>query len=264
MTSRLNDRTEPTALFIHGAFCRSQSIANIIGAFERANYQAHAPDLRHHTPPLEPGAISSLGTTSIRTYVDDIARYIDRLGEPPIIVGHSMGGLIAQMLAAQGRAKALVLLAPSAPWGVLPGHWNELASGFGLYVNGHYWEQALIPTFEVASDLTLNRLPPEERRKTFEQMVPESGRAMFEIFQWWLDFSRATDVVADKVTCPIFCAAGELDTLNPPDTVRRIAARYRSRATYRLYPEMGHWLIAEPGWQTIASDALKWLDDIAV
>jgi len=167
------------------------------------------------------------------------------------------------MLAAQGRAKALVLLAPSAPWGVLPSHWNEIASGFGLYINGHYWEQALIPAFEAASDLTLNRLPPEEQRQAFEQMVPESGRAMFEIFQWWLDLTRATDVAAHSVRCPVFCAAGELDTLNPPDTVRRIAARYKGRASYRLYPEMGHWLIAEPGWQNVVGDAMTWLKGLS-
>lgn len=250
----------PPVLFIHGAFCRAQSLANVIAAFEAAAYKTHAPDLRHHSPSLEPSALNALATTSVKAYAQDLARQIDALSEPPVIVGHSMGGLIAQMLAAQGRAKALVLLAPSAPWGVLPGHWNELASGFGLYINGHYWEQALIPTFEVAADLTLNRLPSDEQRRAFAQMVPESGRAMFEIFQWWLDLSRATDVAADKVTCPVFCAAGELDTLNPPDTVRRIAARYRGRATYRLYPEMGHWLIAEPGWQTITKDALEWLE----
>ncbi|HXZ67351.1 MAG TPA: alpha/beta hydrolase, partial [Alphaproteobacteria bacterium] len=183
----------PSVVFIHGAFCRAQSLSNLIRAFEAASYKVHAPDLRHHTPPIEPSALNALGTTSIRTYAQDIAQLIDGLGEPPIIVGHSMGGLIAQMLAAQGRAKALVLLAPSAPWGVLPSHWNEIASGFGLYINGHYWEQALIPAFEAASDLTLNRLPPEEQRQAFEQMVPESGRAMFEIFQWWLDLTRATD-----------------------------------------------------------------------
>ncbi len=234
----------------------------MIGVFERMGYATHAPDLRHHTPPLDRGALNALGTTSITDYAQDLARLIDDLNEPPVIVGHSMGGLIAQMLAAGGRAKALVLLAPSAPWGVLPGHWNEFASGFGLYLNGHYWEQALAPTFEVAADLTLNRLPPDVRRRTFQQMVPESGRAMFEIFQWWLDFSRATAVVAHDVTCPVFCAAGEFDTLNPPDTVRRIAARYRNRATYRVYPEMGHWLIAEPGWQAITNDALDWLETI--
>ena len=64
---------------------------------------------------------------------------------------------------------------------------------------------------------------------TFSQMVPESGRAMFEIFQWWLDMARATEVPAHRIACPVFSAAGELDTLNPPETVKRIAARYRAQ-----------------------------------
>ena len=235
-------------------------MANLAGAFEAAGYPTLCPSLRHHQPRPQARDLSALGRTSTRDYAVDIDKIVGGLSERPILVGHSMGGLIAQMVAARREVRSLILLAPSAPWGVLPSHWNEVASAFGLYmVNGHYWEQALIPTYEIAADHTLRGLSEPERRGAFAQMVPESGRAVFEALHWWLDISRATEVPARSLNCPIFCVAGAEDEVSPPETVRRIAARYRQHTTFRVYDKMGHWLIGEPGWRRIAADALDWL-----
>jgi pimeloyl-ACP methyl ester carboxylesterase len=244
----------PPLVLIHGAFCGGWAMTKLAHAFEAAGHRTRTPTLRHHPPPRQPRDLARLGTTSMTDYAADIEALIAGLGEPPVLIGHSIGGLIAQMVSAQSRVRALVLLAPSAPWGVLPSHWNEIASGFGLYmVNGNYWEQALIPVYEIAAGHTLSRLPEPERRAAFAQMVPESGRAVFETLHWWLD-----------ITCPVLCIAGGADAVNPPETVRRIAARYRSGATFRVYDEMGHWLIGEPGWERIAADALAWLESSVV
>jgi pimeloyl-ACP methyl ester carboxylesterase len=248
---------KPPVVLLHGAFCGAWAMSNLKSAFDTAGFSVHAPNLRHHGGDRN---LSTLATTSMRDYAADIRTLINSLPQRPVIVGHSMGGLIAQMLAAEGVAEALILLAPSAPWGVLPSHWKEVASGFGLYQNGRYWEQALIPVFEIAAEHILHRLPKNEQRAAFAQMVPESGRAVFEILQWWLDIGRATEVPVAKVTCPIFCAAGGYDTINAPETVRRIAARYRGQATFRLYEKMSHWLIGEPEWSVVASDAIHWLE----
>lgn len=249
---------KPPVLLLHGAFCGAWAMDNFATAFQAAGYQTFVPDFRHHGAGRRD--LDSLATTSVRDYAADIRGLIESLPERPIIVGHSMGGLVAQMVASDGLAAALVLLAPSAPWGVLPSHWNEIASGFGLYLNGQYWEQALLPTYEIAAEHTLHRLPERARRAAFDRMVPESGRAVFEVLQWWLDMGRATEVSAARVACPVFCAAGGLDTINPPETVRRISARYRDRADFHLYDQMSHWLIGEPEWEAVAADALKWLD----
>jgi non-heme chloroperoxidase len=125
---------------------------------------------------------------------------------------------------------------------------------------GHFWERSLQPAFEIAAQHALDRLPPKERDAVFSRFVPESGRAVFEILQWWLDVTRATEVPAVNVTCPVLCAAGGHDRVNPAESVRRVAARYRGDTTYKEYPEMSHWLIGEPGWEEVASDVLLWLD----
>jgi pimeloyl-ACP methyl ester carboxylesterase len=236
-------------------------MTKLAGAFSAHGHDAHAPDLRHHhEAPLNGRDLKALALTSMRDYAADVSALIETLPEKPVLVGHSMGGLIAQMLAAKGLASSLVLIAPSAPWGLIPSQWEQYASPFGLYLMaGAYWERAIAPTYEIAAERALDRLSPEEQAQHFARFVPESGRAVFEILQWWLDHKRATDVPARDVTCPVLCIAGGRDRVNPPETVKRIAARYKENATYKEYPEMSHWLIGEPGWEAVADDTLAWL-----
>ena len=185
------------------------------------------------------------------------------LGEPAILIGHSMGGLLAQMLAARGRAAALVLLAPSAPWGVLPSTPFEVVSAQALYLAGDFWRKVLWPE-------PLGRLDPcarpagsgDTHDRVLARMVPESGLATFEILHWVFDLNRASEVEARAVTCPILCFSGSADRINPPGTVRRIAKRYRGRVQYRELEGFSHWPMAEPGWEEVARHALFWLDRI--
>jgi pimeloyl-ACP methyl ester carboxylesterase len=92
--------------------------------------------------------------------------------------------------------------------------------------------------------------------------VPESGLATFEIMHWGWDAKRAAHVDANAVTCPVFCLTGEHDKINPPGTVRRVAARYKN-ATFEECVGHSHWLIEESGWEKIADTALKWLASVA-
>ena len=102
---------------IHGAFCGPWSLDGLKEKFEAAGYRVTAPALRFHDVKPAPAA---LGTTGLDDYAADLEEEIEALKAPPILVGHSMGGLLAQMLAARTDVAALILLAPSAPWGVPP------------------------------------------------------------------------------------------------------------------------------------------------
>jgi len=64
------------------------------------------------------------------------------------------------------------------------------------------------------------------------------------------------------VKCPVLCITGSDDRMNPPQTVRRIAARYRDRALFEESAGHSHWLIGEPGWERVAQRALGWLGEI--
>ncbi|MBL6939844.1 MAG: alpha/beta hydrolase [Alphaproteobacteria bacterium] len=249
----------PPIVMIHGAFVGPWSFDAFREPFEAAGYTVHTPLLRHHGHGMNPP--QALGSTGLVDYAKDLGKFIKALDDTPILLGHSLGGLLAQMLASKGRARALVLLAPCAPWGVLPSTLFEIASAQTMMLNGPMWNQVLKPSFDVAAHASLDRLPMADRRRVFAQFVPESGRATFEIMHWGWDAARASHVSAPAVTCPVWCVTGEHDKINPPGTVQRVAARYR-HATFKELAGHSHWLIEEPGWEDVAAAALDWLKSV--
>ena len=221
------------------------------------------PTLRHHDMPPSMRAPRELGLTSTLDYADDIEKLVRSLDAPPVLIGHSMGGLIAQMVAARVPVKALILLAPSAPWGTLPTSAWEIVSAQGLYFAGQFWNKPLRPESWIAETHALDLLPPAEREATFARFVPESGLATFEILHWAMDARRATFVDARQVDCPVLCVAGEFDRVNPARTVASIARRYRERGEYLEVKGASHWLIGEPGWQATAHRVREWIGSVA-
>jgi len=251
-------RSRTPMVMIHGAFCGAWSFDDFRQPFD-AQYTVHTPTLRMHdcgrNPPREFGKVSLLD------YAADLEKLIRELDEVPILVGHSMGGLLAQMLAAKGLAKALVLLAPSAPWGTLPSTIFEIASAQTLLFSGGDYRGTIIPpSYQIASAHSLDRLDEATRSAVYDKFVPESGQATFEIMNWSFDFRRAGHVRASDVKCPVLCLVGSGDKINPPSTVSRIASRYHGRAKFEEIKGHSHWLIGEPGWEKIAARACTWLD----
>jgi pimeloyl-ACP methyl ester carboxylesterase len=251
-----------TIVMIHGAFSGGWCFANFADALDEHGWTCHAPDLRFHAP----GEISEtdprLARTSIADYTADIAQTLQGLPEKPVLMGHSMGGVIAQQLAAQGHARALVLLASCAPWGILPSSAEERAVATGLMSAGPFWTQALHPVFAVAAKDSLANLDPTTQRQVFDRMGAESGRALFELFFWMFDGNRATEVDAERGTCPVLVIAGSQDKVISPETGRRIAGRYGDRATFHEAARHGHFLLVEPGWENVAQMCADWLGKV--
>jgi pimeloyl-ACP methyl ester carboxylesterase len=244
---------------IHGAFCGGWVFDAWRPHFAAQGFDVHTPTLRYHEPGGPP---AELARTGMRDYAADLELLLDGLDSAPIVIGHSLGGLLAQMLAARGRTRALILLAPSAPWGMLPSTASELFAGQALYAEGIFWRKALAPNHDVAATNALDMIPGHLRSSILERLVPESGLAMFEVLQWMFDTSRATYVDARAVACPMLCLVGARDRINPPATVRRLARRYGGRARYEQLPDHSHWLPGEPGWERIVSGSLDWLSRI--
>ena len=172
-----------------------------------------------------------------------------------------MGGLLAQLLAARGLARAAILLTPAPPWGMLPASENEIAAAMGLMSLGSIWEQTIAPVFEIAAQNSHNRLAPERQREVFAQFVPESGRALFECLFWMFDLNRASYINAVNIECPLLVVAGGRDLAISTATVQKITDKYRDLATYLEFPDMGHMLLLEDGWRDVAEACTDWLDD---
>jgi pimeloyl-ACP methyl ester carboxylesterase len=244
---------------IHGAFCGPWSLDGLKRKFKEAGYAVTTPCLRFHDQKPPPAA---LGTTGLCDYGTDLEEEIGALGAAPILLGHSMGGLLAQQLAARMDVRALILLAPSAPWGTPPTTLFEIGAAQAMHLNPGYWNKVLEPNRDVALAHSLDKLPKHMRDEVYDRLVPESGRATFEILNWGLDLNHASGVEVAKVTAPLLFLTGSEDRINPPSTVARIAALYGARATNEVMHGMGHWLIGEPGWEKLADRAMVWLESL--
>jgi len=255
MRAKGASRKAPVVM-IHGAFCGPWSLDGLKRKFKEAGYAVTTPCLRFHDQKPPPPA---LGTTGLGEFAADLEEEIRALDTAPILLGHSMGGLLAQQLAARMEVRALILLAPSAPWGIPPTTLFEIGAAQAMHLNPGYWNKVLEPNRDVALAHSLDKLPKHMRDEVYDRLVPESGRATFEILNWGLDLNHASGVEADKVTAPLLFLTGSEDRINPPSTVARIAALYGARATNEVLQGMGHWLIGEPGWEKLAERALGWL-----
>jgi len=249
-------------VMIHGAFCGAWSFAPWRPVYEARRFVVHTPTLRHHASSAE--AARNLAGVSLRDYLADLSALISALDAPPVVIGHSLGGLLAQMLAATRNVRALVLLAPLAPWGVFPSTPFEGMAMQALLLEGAFWKKTLPPRQAIAAAHAFDCVPSPDRTLLLERLVPESGLALFESMYWMFDFHKSSLVDRRGITCPVLCLAGGRDRIVSPATVRSLVRRYHGRARYELLPDHGHWLVGEPGWQRIAAGSLAWLDQVLV
>lgn len=248
-----------TAVLIHGMWGTSDVWRNWRPLLEARGWQTIAPSLRHHdAPPDAPPA--ALGETSLRDYVADLEASIRALPEKPVVIGHSMGGLLALLLCAKGLAGAGVLLTPAPPAGVIAIRPSNLAAFARTQATWGWWRKPHRATRAEALAYTFNTADPAEAVAIHDGFVHESGRALFEIALPWLDRTRAATVDPRTVTAPLLFVAAEKDKLTPPGVVRRAAQRFAHVSHYVEHSGQGHWVLGQPGWDRIADEAATWLE----
>ncbi len=237
-----------TTLFVHGSWGYAEQFGGWVRAFADAGFEAYAVSRRGRqgVPPVSAAGVS------FADYIEDTCRVVDALGDDVIVVAHSMGALVALEVAARRPLAGLILLAP-APTRVVPDRrlpLRALAPLLGTMLPALVTGRPYLPRRGPADRLWLNCLSASERDRTYEGLVFESGLA-----------ARGAAAVATDprvVRCPIMCLAPLNDASTRPATYRSLAQTYG--AALREYPDHGHWVFAEPGWERIVADALSWID----
>lgn len=244
---------------IHGMWGGPWYWENYRRAFEAEGYQCLATTLPYHD--MDPHSMPDphLGTTSLLDYADVLEREVRQLEATPILMGHSMGGLLAQMLGARGLAKALVLLTPASPSGIMAIRPSVVRSFWSTQMTWGFWRKPMRQTFGEADYSMLHLMPEKEKKETYDKFVYESGRAAFEIGYWFFDSRAASMVDESKVTCPVVVVAGTRDRITPASVVRLVARKYKAVSTYKEFENHAHWVVGEPRWQEVAEYIGGWL-----
>jgi non-heme chloroperoxidase len=255
-------KNSKTIFMIHGMWGGGWYWDKFQGYFEDKGYRCLMPYLRHHNIGPDDPPPSGLGTTSLLDYAEDLELEIKKLDEKPIIMGHSMGGLLAQILAGRDLAKAAVLITPAPPAGIFAIRWSVLKSFHEVLLRWGFWKNPHKISYEKAVYAMMEKLPTEERQYIYNRCVWESGRAATEIGFWFAGV-RGAQVDSSKLTCPLLVISGAEDKITPAKVVKKVAERYKPLYTYMEFGGHAHWIIREPGWERVAAYIDKWLEVVS-
>ena len=253
---------EKTIVMIHGMWGGGWCWDHYKPFLENKGYHCITPILRYHDMDPNDEPDPRLGTVSLTDYADDLEKQIRKLDVPVILMGHSMGGLLTQILASRDLAEAAILLTPAAPYGLMGLTPSVIRSFWSILTTWKFWKKPGRQTFKEAAYSTLGVLPADVKKKEFDKFVYESGRAVLEIGLWPLDSKKASKVDESKVTCPVLIIAGTEDKITPASVVRKIADKYKEVAVYKEFEQHGHAVLEEPGWEEIAEYTSDWLDKV--
>jgi non-heme chloroperoxidase len=251
-------------MMIHGMWGGDWVWDNYKKFFESKGYRCITPTLRYHDKKYKDDPNNQIGTTSLFDYVEDLEKEIYKLDQKPILMGHSMGGLLAQILGSRGLAKALVLLTPAPPKGIFALKPSVIKSFWSVTMRPGFWRKPMLQTFNEAVYAMMQLIPVEDRKEIYERLVPESGRAASEIGYWILDRKNASSVDSAKITCPTLVISGGQDKITPSSVVRKVADKYNAVTTFKEFSNHAHWVIGEPGWNEIAEYSSDWLNQIMI
>ena len=183
--------------------------------------------------------------------MEDICDAARSLGGP-ILIGHSMGGLLVLKAAELLSPLAVVAVTPASPRALRSLTSPSLLRAVLRHTPNIVLRRSIVPSRAEAVRLALNRLPAAEQERVYDKQVPESGRVALELGLLGLS------VKPDALGClRLMIAAGE-DRLTPAASVRKLAARYRGEV--REYAGFGHMIVLEPGWERAAEDVAGWLE----
>ncbi len=256
-------------VLIHGAWLTPRSWENYIAFFEGQGYDVSAPEWPRKVGEVEEqredtDELEGLGITEIVDYYDEIIR---AKAEPPVIIGHSFGGLFTQLLLDRGLGRAGVAIDPSPPKGVLRIYPSTLKSA-GPALNHPSKKHGVVTLTEEQFNYGFtNTWEAGAAHAAYERYaVPETGQLIFE--GGFANFHLHSPAEVDwkrEGRAPLLLVAGDHDHTIPAGTVKSNFGKYKhssSRTDFLEFPGRSHFHMAQEGWEEVAGAINDWLKDV--
>ncbi len=251
-----------TIIFIHGMYMSSLCWEHWIPYFESRGYKCLAPAWPGRDQPVDALRKQDHDPQLARLTLSDVVHHysavIHSLTEKPILIGHSMGGLVVQVLLQSEQVAAGVAIDSAPPMGVLTAKWPFIRSNWPHITPFAPLDSPVEMSFPRFQYTFTNTMPLVTQRAAYDRYaVPESRRVPRESLRARLDFHRPH--------APLLMIAGSADHLIPASLNRTNFARYKaspSKTDFKEFPERAHFIVGQEGWEEVAGYIAAWLSQL--
>ena len=215
-------------------------------------HEGNPADLRARVHP-------DLIKTGFIDVVNNIVQLIDSLPEKPLVIGHSMAGMVVLKLMELGKAAAGVSIDGAPPKNVFPPFQTlkTVLPAFGFLSSRKYYMGSR-KWYDYAF---FNTIPESEKEKAFEKFaVPESYKVSRELV-----LNSFSNIDFSKPHEPILFIGGGKDNIFPQSLTRSIAGKYKdanSKVDIKVFEDKSHFICGEPGWEKVADYILEWFEKL--
>jgi pimeloyl-ACP methyl ester carboxylesterase len=257
-------------MFIHGAWLASGSWENFIGYFGRHGFPVSAPEWpRKEGKDVEElreasDELAGLGLTEI---VDHYESEIRALDEPPVLIGHSFGGLITELLLDRGLGRAGVALSPAPPKGILVLPFSSLKVASPALAHPSKWHGVVPLTLDEFTYGFVNTLSPEDAKAAYEKYpVPETGQIFYEAGFANFHLHPPTEIhFKSDERAPLLIVGAEKDHTVPASVAKKQYEKYEKSDVQTDYIEFKgrpHLMMVAEGWEEIAGAIETWIESV--
>lgn len=244
----------PTPLvFVHGAFAGAWVWeSHFLPYFARHGYASYALSLRGH------GASAGrerLMQARLKDYVEDVESVIARLPAPPVLIGHSMGGVVVQHVLHRRAVPAAVLMGSGPPHGLIGCWFNMLVNHPRLLTQLSLMQLCgpfAVDVEPIRRALFSDDTPDEVFLRALPRMEAESPWVVLDL--WGLDLPPSRRLL----DLPVLVLGAENDAFISRGAVEATAWTYRTTA--EILPHVAHAMMLDHHWEQIAGRMLGWLE----
>jgi non-heme chloroperoxidase len=261
-----NASGRPVVMFVHGLWLLSASWRRWQQLFEEAGYATMAPSWPNEPATVaearaDPEVFAGLTIGQVAWHVVEL---MTQLTGKRAVVGHSLGGLLAQIIAGHGFSQATVAIAPAPFRGVRRLPKSALRSAMPVLGNPANWGREVTLTFEQFRFGWANAVTDEEAWSLYREFhVAASGAALFQVALANLNpWSQASVDTKNRKRGPLLLISGSQDNTIPPAITNasfRLQRRNRGVTEIMEIPDRGHTLTIDSGWRDVADPVLEFI-----
>ena len=232
----------PQLVFVHGMWSTPATFTRLRARLEAEGHVTHAPVLPWHDRDASLPPPAELGRVTVEDYARYLVAEIEKLPVPPVIIGHSMGAMLAQIVAARVPHAGLVLLSTAATATTASPALSTLRSIAKVVTRWSWWHEPTLPDPDQARWGVYNGVPADIADAEIAQLVWDSGRVLAEMTLPSLSRTGATRVNYTRLDQPALVIVGTEDRITVPAISRATARALAGRVDYHEIAGSGHWL----------------------